>query len=140
MHGMPTTEEIVKSIDAQLKALAREAQQLRGARAALEDGPSAPRPKRKRAARRNANSKTEAVPTGKLLKLVNDHPGSSTSQLAALANGDQAQILVLLREAETNRNVRRSGARRGTRWHSYTDEDKIAERAAQLERQLKPRK
>jgi hypothetical protein len=39
-----------------------------------------------------------------------------------------------LKELEARSEVRRSGQRRGVRWHAITDEDRIRERAAELER------
>jgi hypothetical protein len=47
-------------------------------------------------------------------------------------------VLVLLRELEAAGRVRRSGQRRGTRWHAITDEERIAERAAELAALSKP--
>jgi hypothetical protein len=41
-------------------------------------------------------------------------------------------VLSLLRELEAAGRVRRTGQRRSTRWHAFTDEDRIRERAAQL--------
>ena len=75
------------------------------------------------------------VPSGRLLKLVAEHPGSTTTALARIAGADQAQALTLLRELESAGSVRRTGQRRGTRWFPYTDEDRIRERAAELEKQ-----
>ncbi len=66
-----------------------------------------------------------------------DNPGTTTTSLAKLAGADQAQVLTLLKEAETQGSVRREGQRRATRWYRYTDEDRIAERAAQLGKQSK---
>jgi tRNA(Ser,Leu) C12 N-acetylase TAN1 len=52
--------------------------------------------------------------------------------LAERTNGDRDQVLTLLRELEAAGRIRRSGQRRGTRWHAITDEDRIRERAAEL--------
>jgi hypothetical protein len=41
-------------------------------------------------------------------------------------------VLLLLRELEQARRVRRTGQRRATRWHAITDEDRIRERAAEV--------
>ncbi len=59
----------------------------------------------------------------------------STSDLAVQTGGDRQQLLTLLRELEAAGQVRRSGERRNTRWHAITDEDRIAARVAELERQ-----
>ncbi len=59
----------------------------------------------------------------------------STADLAVQTGGDRHQLLTLLRELEAAGQVRRSGERRSTRWHAITDEDRIAARVAELERQ-----
>jgi len=59
--------------------------------------------------------------------------GLSTAAIAAKGNADPTQVLILLRELEKTGQVRRTGERRGTRWHVVTDEDRIAQRAAELE-------
>lgn len=59
--------------------------------------------------------------------------GLATSELAQRANGDRDQVLVLLRELEAAGRIRRTGARRGTRWHMIADEDRIQPRAAELD-------
>jgi hypothetical protein len=79
------------------------------------------------------------IGTDELLKLVRDSPGLTTTTLAKLANADQGQVLALLKDAEKAGDVKREGERRATRWYRYTDEHRIAERAAQLEKQRKPR-
>jgi hypothetical protein len=61
----------------------------------------------------------------------------TTRELAKATNGDSRQLLSLLKEQEDAGQVRRSGQRRGTRWHLITDEDRIAARAAELEDQRK---
>jgi hypothetical protein len=66
---------------------------------------------------------------------VADNPGTTTTSLAKLASADQTQVLALLKEAETQGSVRREGQRRATRWYRYTDDDRVAERAAQLAKQ-----
>jgi sugar-specific transcriptional regulator TrmB len=45
-----------------------------------------------------------------------------------------SRVLALLRELEASGTVRRTGSRRSTRWLLITDEDRIAQRAAELER------
>jgi predicted Rossmann fold nucleotide-binding protein DprA/Smf involved in DNA uptake len=146
---MPTLEDIVSSIDIQLQELTAEHEQLANARAALRgsaapetpaapEAPAtpapAPAPARSRRRKRQAKT-TNVVPAEGLLKLVADSPGTTTTSLAKLAGADQAQVLTLLKEAETQGSVRREGQRRATRWYRHTDEDRIAERAAQLAKQ-----
>jgi hypothetical protein len=60
--------------------------------------------------------------------------GMTTRELATATHGQQSQILALLRELEQTNQVRRSGQRRGTRWHLITDEDRTATRVAVLSR------
>jgi hypothetical protein len=59
----------------------------------------------------------------------------TTAELVTQTGGDRQQLLTLLRELEAAGEVRRSGERRATRWHVITDEDRIAARVAELERQ-----
>jgi hypothetical protein len=92
-----------------------------------------PKPARKR----RAKSAKRLVPAGKLEKLLGASDGLTTTVLAEQASGNRDQVLTLLRELEAAGQVRRSGERRGTRWHVITDEDRIATRAAQLEAQSK---
>jgi hypothetical protein len=140
---MSATSDIVESIDARLEALAREIEALGAARAALDGGasdggtephpptaPPKPRATRRRRARRKGG--TEVVPAGKLELLLAESDGLTTTALAEQANGDRDQVLTLLRELEAAGRIRRSGERRSTRWHVITDEDRIAQRAAEL--------
>jgi hypothetical protein len=129
-----TNTDIVTSIDQRLTAAKAEIAQLEGARRALIDGGAVavtPKPRRTtpRKARRRHN---EIVPAGKLTALLDGSAGMSTSQLAKATNGRPDQILALLRELEQADQIRRTGERRGTRWHLITDDDRIAARAADL--------
>lgn len=142
---MKTTQQIVDSIDTRLRELNREIETLDAARSALgserESRPS-PRPRvaassqtRKsapRRARRKASRSSDVVPAGRLEVLLSENGGLTTSALAERTNGDRDQVLILLRELEAAGKIRRSGQRRGTRWHAITDEDRIRERAAEL--------
>jgi hypothetical protein len=137
--------DIVTSIDERLAEARAEIAQLQGARQALIDGRAptvtstprrAPRRRAPRTARRRHN---EVVPAGKLTALLDGSAGMSTSQLAQATNGRADQILALLRELEKTGQIRRTGERRGTRWHLITDQDRIAARAAELAAQSKRR-
>src|ERR1700722_14392557 len=125
------TTEIAQSIDRRLQDAHGQIERLQGAKLALlnaskpDKPPARPRPTRQ-------PRKPKVIPAGQLLKLVADNPGQTTTSLAKLAEADRNQVLSLLRDAEADRRVKRSGERRGTRWHLYTDEDKIQERAAEL--------
>ena len=106
---------------------ARTARTTRGARGATRRGARTPR-----------RTAADVVPAGKLEALLARSDGStglSAAELTEQAGGARDQVLTLLRELEASGRVRRSGQRRGTRWHAITDEDRIAARAAQLESQ-----
>jgi hypothetical protein len=133
------TSEIVDNIDRRLQEIASEISKLETARVALINGikpAAAPMPRRARRAPRRTPAKRppQVVPAGKLTTLLTGSDGMTTGQLAKTTNGRQSQILALLRELEQADQVRRSGQRRGTRWHVITDEDRIAARVAELER------
>jgi hypothetical protein len=100
---------------------------------APEPQAQSPKPARKE----RAKSAKRLVPAGKLEVLLGASEGVTTASLAEHASGDRNQVLSLLRELEAAGRVRRSGERRGTRWHLITDEDRIAARAAELESQSK---
>ena len=82
--------------------------------------------------RRRATVKLDAETLERLL-------ASSTGALSATQIADQAgasypATLKFLRELEASGQVRRSGEPRSTSWRMITDEDRIAERVAELER------
>jgi len=139
---MTFIEEVVGSIDARLVELrgeidrlthAREALVSNGAASAPAEAATAQRPARRRARTKQSTAATEVAPAGTLHKLLTGSDGLSTAALAERANADPAQVLPLLREMETAGRVRRSGQRRGTRWHAVaSQEDWIEHRAAEL--------
>ena len=142
---MKTIQQIVDSIDGRLRELNREIETLGAARSALGNGgesrptprarPAAPTANRKPARRKpraKATRSAEVVPAGRLELLLSENGGLTTSALAERANGNRDQVLTLLRELESAGRIRRTGQRRGTRWHAITDEDRIRERAAEL--------
>ena len=82
-----------------------------------------------------ARSRGGAVRSETLERLLADtSSGLSANAIAKQAGADYARTLKLLRELEAACQVRRSGARRSTVWQLITDEERIAERAAELER------
>jgi len=87
----------------------------------------------RRAPRRRATRTPAAISADRLESLLSDNGGLTTTALAEKTGGNRDQILNLLRELETAGRVRRTGQRRATRWHTITDEDRIRERAAELE-------
>jgi hypothetical protein len=140
--GLPsramTNTDIVTSIEHRLTEAKAEIAQLEGARQALMNGDApAVKPKPRRVPRETTPRKVvrranEVVPAGKLTALLDGSAGMSTSELAKATNGRPDQILAVLREMEKTDQIRRSGERRGTRWHLITDEDRIAARAAEI--------
>jgi hypothetical protein len=144
-QGMKTTQQIVDSIDSRLRELNKEIATLDAARSALgserasrpapqpvlAESPQPRKPARRRARRKPTRS-ADVVPAGRLEVLLSENGGLTTSALAEQTNGSRDQVLTLLRELEAAGKIRRTGQRRGTRWHAITDEDRIRERAAEL--------
>ena|ERR1700733_4479372 len=126
---MRSTQEIVDSIDTRLAELSDQIKTLETARTALDRGESPARS----TSRPRAKRRVTAVPADEVESLLSGNGGLTTSELADRANGNRDQVLGLLRELEAAGRVRRTGQRRGTRWHQITDEDRIRVRAAELE-------
>jgi hypothetical protein len=106
--------------------------------AAPDDG-SAVTPKRSRSKRvataTRPRSGGGAVGAETLERLLADSAaGLSANAIARQAGASYSRTLKLLRELEAAGQVRRSGSRRSTGWRLITDEERIAERAAELER------
>jgi len=66
--------------------------------------------------------------------LADTSAAMSANAIAEQTGAGYNPTLKLLRELEAAGQIRRSGARRTTVWRLITDEDRIAERAAELER------
>jgi hypothetical protein len=66
--------------------------------------------------------------------LAETSAGLSANAIAKQAGGGYSRTLKLLHEMEAAGQVRRSGARRSSVWQLITDEERIAQRAAELER------
>jgi predicted Rossmann fold nucleotide-binding protein DprA/Smf involved in DNA uptake len=122
MALMTATDDLRRSIEVRLSELEQEASLLRDALQAL-DGSSSPTRTRRTPTMRQAQP-TEVVPAGKLEKLLakTDENGITTANLAKEANADADQVLELLRELERDGKARRTGQRRGTRWHAITED------------------
>ena len=75
----------------------------------------------------------QPIPDDLVESLLTENGGLSTSALAEKTGANRDHVLSRLRELETAGRVRRTGQRRATRWHAITDEDRIRERAAELE-------
>jgi predicted Rossmann fold nucleotide-binding protein DprA/Smf involved in DNA uptake len=132
-----TTTDIVQSIEERLQAIKVEITSLTDAKKALTNGDTPSKPKRRRAparrARRQQKPTTEVMPVAAVEQILNRSKGGiTTSAIAEEGNAKPSQVLSLLRELESRGKARRTGQRRGTRWHAITDEDRIAARAKEL--------
>lgn len=88
-------------------------------------------------ARKTGPGRAVDVDAARLQALLGDHDGLTTTAIADHTGANRIRILAVLRRLETDGQIRRTGVRRSTRWHTITDEDRIAQRAAQLARQSK---
>jgi len=135
---MPTIEALVQSIDCRIRELHDEIASLQNARKALSsNGSPATAPKPRAKPTRKQAFKPEVAPAGKLVQLLAGSDGMSAPALAKQANANRDQVLILLRELEKAGQVQRTGERRATRWFAVTDEDRIRERAAELEKRTR---
>ena len=102
------------------------------------NGRGARKPARIRARTGRAKGQKQEVDVllaGKLEAMLGaEADGLSAVAIAARSNADRAQVLDLLRELERAGTVRRTGSGRATVWRLISDEERIAERVAELER------
>jgi len=161
---MPDIASLVASIDRRLDILNAEISQLEKARHAIENAglnanraaaevsppsqrttgtteSSEPAPARSRGRRartsRSGPSRRKSAPLSpedveRVLSTAES--GLSAGAIADEAGAEYQATLTLLRELELAGRIRREGTRRSTRWHLITDEERIAARAAELER------
>lgn len=158
---MSATEAIRELIERQLQAIEAEVEALHDALRRLESNGSEPaardtsrrgRVSERRAVGAPSNGRTRArgraerapgrgsVTAGRVQQLLREHSDLSTAAVAEGARVGRDDALRALKELEARGEVRRSGQRRGVRWHAVTDEDRIRERAAQLEQQSRSRR
>jgi DNA-binding Lrp family transcriptional regulator len=77
---------------------------------------------------------------GKLEAMLRDaEDGLNAVAIAKQANARATQVRDLLRELDEAGQIRRTGAGRASRWRVVTDEERIAERAAELEARTTPK-
>ncbi len=100
---------------------------------------SRPRTRARTAPRPRTRPTRSVINADRLESLLSGNGGLTTSALTEQAGGNRDHVLRLLRDLETAGRIRRTGQRRGTRWHAITDEDRIRERAAELEATRKRR-
>jgi hypothetical protein len=151
LHGlrsrdMSATEEIRKSIESRLRAIETEVVSLNAALSRLRARDGAPQAaangnRRQKASstaigrRRNTTQRSTTTASPAVLEqLLGAVGASSTAELAKYADADRVQVLAQLKQLEAEGRIRRTGQRRAVRWHAITDEDRIRERAAELER------
>ena len=132
--GMPS-DDIRSLLEARIEDAESDLLKLRAALKAIDAGETTPasRPRAKA-----PKPEVKVVPAGKLLKTIEESPGTTTTTLARMTGGDQSSILALLKEAEAGGIVRREGQRRATSWFLITDEDRVAARAAEIAANSKP--
>lgn len=95
---------------------------------------SASRPAKRRRQPRSSRS-VEVLMADRLETMLSEAPdGLSAVTIATRADAGYDQVLALLKQLERDGRLRRTGARRTSRWRLITDEERIAERAAELAR------
>jgi ribosomal protein S25 len=96
----------------------------------------APKPRRRAAAKATPKKRSaRSLPAEQLERLLADATsGLSAGAIAERAGAGYSRVLALLRQLEASGTVRRTGNRRSTLWLLITDEDRIAQRTAELER------
>jgi DNA-binding CsgD family transcriptional regulator len=133
---MPPLDQLIQSIDARIHELNSEMASLQAARSALLANGAAANPrsatKARPTTRRRRRKATKLLTAEAAEQLLATSDGLTTSAIAQRAGASRDQVLALLRDLETAQQVRRTGQRRGTRWHVVTDEDRVRERAAEL--------
>jgi hypothetical protein len=117
------------------RALRRRVSERVEARRDAVGGATPQRPTRNRTTTVTSRRSGGAVEAGTVERLLADTPvGLSANAVAKQAGAGYSRTLKLLHELDAAGQVRRSGSRRSTLWQLVTDEDRIAQRAAELER------
>lgn len=89
---------------------------------------------RRRGAKAGTRRPVKMLGAGELEAILRDAPqGLSAVAIAKAANARDTQVRELLTDRQAAGQVRRIGSGRGTRWRLVTDEERIAERAAELQ-------
>lgn len=79
--------------------------------------------------------RAKAMLNGAIENILRENPeGLSAAALTKVTGASHAGVTTRLRELEQAGEVRRSGARRTSRWRIVSGEEQIAERAAELEK------
>jgi hypothetical protein len=98
----------------------------------------APTPRRRTQTKpAKTNKPVEVLPAGKLEAMLREaEDGLSAVTISKRSSAGYNQVLGLLRKLESAGQVRRTGTRRTTLWRLITDEERIAQRAAELETRI----
>lgn len=115
MAAMSYSTELRATLEAGIAALEEDIERLRRAIAAL-DGTYSPPPGPARRATSGSRS-AAAVDPEALVSLLDRPEGATSAELASGQGASQARVLATLKELEAEGHVRRTGRRRGTRWH-----------------------
>jgi hypothetical protein len=140
---MSNLDQIRESIEAHLAELTTEITALEDARAALHANSAItaraadplPKPRtRTQTKPSKAQKRVEVLLAGELEAMLREaEDGLSAIAISKRSNTGYGTVVELLRELESAGQVRRTGARRTSLWRLITDEQRIAERAAELE-------
>jgi hypothetical protein len=142
---MPTIEDLIDSIDTRLAEARAEIDALETAKAALSTSGTPVTEQPARAARAAGGArrggrrsrKPAPAPAPELYELLAANDGITTGELARRAGTKPSVVLSTLKELEAAGKVKRSGERRGTRWHVGNPMDRsdyVEQRTAELER------
>jgi hypothetical protein len=102
---------------------------------AASGGPSPKRRTRARTRPAKSAKPVEALLAGKLEAMLSEEgDGLSAVTISKRSSAGYNRVLALLRELEAAGQVRRTGSRRTSLWRLITEEERIAERAAELRR------
>lgn len=120
---MIDTLEVAKAIEERLAEARDEIASLEAARAAMTaKGPGGtPAPSRKPARQAARPRAASTVVPAAVEELLEGRDGVTSATLAEMTGGHRLEVLTLLRKLEAQGRVRRSGQRRGTRWHLIAD-------------------
>lgn len=101
----------------------------------------APKPRRRSSAAPTSRTRpVSSLSAEQLERLLADaRSGLSAGAIAEQADVGYSRVLARLRDLEAAGKVRRTGSRRSTLWLLITDEDRIAQRTAELERLMAAR-
>jgi predicted Rossmann fold nucleotide-binding protein DprA/Smf involved in DNA uptake len=136
---MMNSSELKARLQDGIEELEADIVKLRAAITALDghdhgDGTTTRRPRQTTRRGRASAAKPAVVPAGKLSELLKASDGLSTAELARRTNGSADQVLQMLKELEQAGTARRSGQRRGTRWHAEATRPARASRRARATR------